>query len=223
MFEILLLLCLKSWSLIATSLIFWAYWSYSDGDSMHIASEISSVGAGSLKAAQEVLLLSSSKRGNSVKQSSGLQSENESYTWHQMVYFLVKITGEQGTRLILCFSIFNQLQLHPVSTDINSYSLEWVMHLSERQMSALLCLFLWTVSAAPSRPRSIATFSVCSLREEEPSIASSYCQTSCVTWNSVIHEPLPFGWTASLLHYMFLLICVGCLNHSAVRFFIQML
>lgn len=39
-----------------------------------------------------------------------------------MVYFLVRIIGEQGNSIILCFSIFNQLWLHPVSTDINSYS-----------------------------------------------------------------------------------------------------
>lgn len=47
---------------------------------MHIASESSTREAGSLKAAQGVLLLSSSNRYNSVKQSSGLESENESYT-----------------------------------------------------------------------------------------------------------------------------------------------
>lgn len=97
-------------------------WSYSGGNGMHIASESSTREAGSLKAAQGVLLLSSSNRYNSVKQSSGLESENESYTWQQMVYFLVRIIGEQGNSIILCFSIFNQLWLHPVSTDINSYS-----------------------------------------------------------------------------------------------------
>lgn len=37
-----------------------------------------------------------------------------------MVYFLLRIIGQQVTRLILCFSIFSQLLLHPVSTDIYS-------------------------------------------------------------------------------------------------------
>lgn len=96
--------------------------SYSGGNGRHIASESSAREAGSLKAAQRILLWSSSNRDNSVKQSSGLENENESYTWQQMVYFLVRIIGEQGTSIILCFSIFSQLWLHPVSSDINFYS-----------------------------------------------------------------------------------------------------
>lgn len=55
-----------------------------------------------------------------------------------MVYFLARITGEHGTRIILCFSIFSQLWLLSVSTDINSRSLKLVMHLSERQTSAFI-------------------------------------------------------------------------------------
>lgn len=61
---------------------------------MHIASESSTREAGSLKTTHGVLLLSSSSRGNSVNQSGGLESENESCTWQQMVCFLVRITGD---------------------------------------------------------------------------------------------------------------------------------
>lgn len=52
---------------------------------MSIASESSTGEAGSLKASQGVLLLSSINRNNSMKQSSGLESENESYTWQQIL------------------------------------------------------------------------------------------------------------------------------------------
>lgn len=72
---------------------------------------------GSLKAAQGVLPLSS----DSVRQSSGLESENELYLTADF-FFLVRIIGEQGTRIILCFCIFSQLWLQPLGTDINSYS-----------------------------------------------------------------------------------------------------
>lgn len=43
---------------------------------MHVASESSTKEAGSLKAAQGVVLLSSSNRENSVKKSSGLEMES---------------------------------------------------------------------------------------------------------------------------------------------------
>lgn len=48
---------------------------------MDIALKSSTGEAGSLKASQGVLLLSSNHRDKSMKQSSGLESENESYTW----------------------------------------------------------------------------------------------------------------------------------------------
>lgn len=47
---------------------------------MHIASESFTRETGSLKAAQRILMLSSSNSDNSMKQLSGLESENESYT-----------------------------------------------------------------------------------------------------------------------------------------------
>lgn len=118
--KVLLRLCLNSQSLIA-NLYFWDLLILQWWNGMHIASESFTRETGSLKAAQRILMLSSSNSDSSMKQLSGLESENESYTWQQMVYLLVKVTGEHSEGLFLCFSLFSQLWLYPACIDINSY------------------------------------------------------------------------------------------------------
>lgn len=97
-----------------------------------------------------------------------------SYTWQLMVFFLVRIIREQATRIILCFSIFSQLWLQPLGTDINSYSLEQFYEPVRKVHTMLLSVdkrfSLCTVSAAPSWPRLTLAFSIYSFREDETSI-----------------------------------------------------
>lgn len=94
-------------------------WFYSNGMACTLLQKVL---PGSLKAAQRVLVLRSRNNDNSMKKLSGLESENESYTWQQMVYLLVKVIGEHSEGLFLCFWLFRQLWLHPVCiVDINSY------------------------------------------------------------------------------------------------------
>lgn len=84
---------------------------------MQIASKSSTGEAGSLKASEGVLLLSNNNRDNSVKQSSGLETENELYLTADGIF---PSQNHQRTRIILCFSVFSQLWQQPVGTDINS-------------------------------------------------------------------------------------------------------